>query len=88
MQPGQTLGRHLADFEVLQVGKATANCFQRGIRLGQNQEQVLAGNRPVRRVNQLPPALDRLLHVAGILGVFHQSVNETVHLALHRLIRN
>src|SRR6266851_7177288 len=88
MQPRQIPGGHLVDLEILHVDQPVADRLKRGIRLSQYREQVLTRNRPIRRVNELPPPLHGLLHIPCVLGVFDQAVNETVHFALHGLIRN
>src|ERR1700691_6089249 len=54
----------------------------------ENGEQIFLRDGTVGGVNEIPPAADGLLHLNLCLLAYDQSVNEPVHLALDRLIRD
>src|SRR5215471_1040948 len=74
-------------FEVLQISQSIRNGFKGSIRFRQDSQQVLAGNRPVGGMHQLPPPLYRFLYLTLGFGVLHEAVDEPIDLALYRLIR-
>ena len=80
--------RCAVNLEILQIGQAIGNGFQRRIGLRKNGEEVFPRNGTIRRMNQLPPPFYRLLHFILGLGILDEAINEPVHLALNCLIRN
>ena len=57
VQARKMLRRQSVQIKILEFGEAIGNSIERGVRLGQNASKVFPGDRPVSRVDQLPPPL-------------------------------
>ena len=70
------------------VGQTFFDSIQRLAGTSQDEEKVLLGDGTISRVNEFPPAADRLLYLN--LGLFphNEGVDQPVHLAFDCLIGN